>query len=92
MSNYLGSTRSNQSASITNETYSSPGEEEKPFGKQYPSNESKANSIDKVQRVHIKKDDPLPTSVASRIVGSENLLREVTEKLYVQICIIDYRL
>jgi hypothetical protein len=83
MSNYLGSTRFNQSVSLTNESCTTPADEEKPYNRRYPSDESKPNSTSKIQRIHIKKDDPLPPSVATKIIGSENLLREVTEKLYV---------
>jgi hypothetical protein len=33
------------------------------------------------KRVHLRKGDPLPASVESKILSSESLLRQVTDKL-----------
>jgi hypothetical protein len=39
------------------------------------------SSIEDLMRYSLKKDDPLPASVESKILRSESLLKEVTEKL-----------
>ena len=95
MSNYLGAGRQSSSVSITGESQTNVAQSEVIYDKKginsiqdhdasKEAKEAYNGSTD--GRIPLKKDDPLPSSVASRIVGSESLLREVTDKLYVYIC------
>lgn len=92
MSNYLGAGRASSSVSMTGESQTNTRQSEIILNKKESdslqdhdaSKEAKEAFKEATSnRIPLKKDDPLPTSVASRIVGSESLLREVTDKLYV---------
>jgi hypothetical protein len=89
MSNYLGAGRASSSVSITGESQTNVGQSEiTDDKKETDSLQDHGTSKEAYKgtndgRIPLKKDDPLPSSVASRIVGSESLLREVTDKLYV---------
>ena len=93
MSDYLGADRASSSASMTGESQTKTGQSKKLFDKEETDSiQDQQDSAEEVKeaskartnnRITLKRDDPLPSSVASRIVGSENLLREVTDKLYV---------
>lgn len=89
MSNYLGAGRTGSSVSLTGDSQTNVAQSEIIYdkkerdSKQDQSSEEpkEAHKLASKGRIPLKKDDPLPSSVASRIVGSESLLREVTEKL-----------
>lgn len=90
MSNYLGTGRENSSVSITGESRTNVGQSELVFDKKESSGISDQDASKEVteaykvkanSRIPLRKDDPMPSSVASRIVGSESLLRMVTDKL-----------
>ena len=90
MSNYLGAGRESSSVSITGETVSNGGQSEILLDKK-GSSDIKLQDVSKEvkegrkakpnDRIPLRNDDPLPSSVASRIVDSESLLRMITEKL-----------
>lgn len=79
MSNYLATELRNASVSITDDhhTGSTPSTR---FTSRREKKTSLTSSNNDLFRIYIKKDDPLPASVASKIVESESLLREVTDK------------
>lgn len=92
MSNYLGVGRTGSSVSLTGDSQTNVAQSEIIYDKkerdskqdqssEEPKEPKEAHKLASKGRIPLKKDDPLPSSVASRIVGSESLLREVTEKL-----------
>jgi hypothetical protein len=93
MSNYLGAGRDSSSVSITGDSQTIIGRSEilhdRKESESIPDHDTSKEPQEERKeatnnRIALKKDDPLPSSVASRIVGSESLLRDVTDKLYVQ--------
>jgi hypothetical protein len=90
MSNYLGAGRDSSSESITGESRTNVGQSELLFDKNENSGVPDQDASKEVKeactfkpnsRIPLKKDDAMPSSVASKIVGSESLLRMITDKL-----------
>jgi hypothetical protein len=95
MSSYLGAEVRKFSASNTAESPTNPGQSDNlsdskeklsVHGIEAPkgagNDKEREGIVTNRHRISLSKDDPMPSSVATKIVGSESLLREVSDKLY----------